>query len=249
MLFRSIDLGASSISLSAQDATQVVNASGAFTFGTRTGNPGPDDVGDSSSSGLGSLAGAASVNLISRQVSTLLSGVSLSGASPASVSLSSSTSPSSLTMAGAISLSKGVAGGTSLAIPGSVALNLDGSAASATSAQVSDLTAPALNQLSISAVDSGDAVAYAGTFGLAANPLIDPADADATTPPRTTTVDTFGASVAINDLSGSTSAALAASSLSTASTPSASSTITAPSISLNAASSGVDLIKIGRAHV
>ena len=111
-----IDLGASSISLSAEDATQVVNASGAFTFGTRTGNPDPDDVGDSSSSGLGTLAGAASVNLISRQVSTLLSGVSLSGASPASVSLSSSTSPSSLTMAGAISLSKGVASGTSLEI-------------------------------------------------------------------------------------------------------------------------------------
>ncbi|MEB3351725.1 MAG: hypothetical protein VKM01_05305, partial [Cyanobacteriota bacterium] len=203
-----VQLNADTISLTAEDSTRLVSASGGFSLARRssTGDPlppeeqppidePPTEDPQANPPGLGTLAGAASVNLISRQVSSELNTVSL-GTTPASVTLTSDTQDA-LALAGSISLAAGVSKGTTLAIPASVALNLDhASGGSLTSASVYGLNAPALSQLSLSATDAGDALAYAGALGLAANPF----KPDETTRKRTSSGSAFGASVAINDL-------------------------------------------------
>ena len=117
------------------------------------------------------------------------------------------------TNAGAISLAVGVAPGTALAIPGSLAINRNapGAKDSSTEATTSQLKGSALTGLKATATESTDVGAYAGSLGLAANPLTPTASSTASS----SVAATFGFSVAINDLDVATSAELSASDLTT----------------------------------
>jgi hypothetical protein len=85
-----INLNTSQLNLSALDTTRLVNTSGGFTIGKRESTTTNQNDAQASPPGLGTLAGAASVNLVSRQVTTELKSVNLADTAT-TVSLSSAT--------------------------------------------------------------------------------------------------------------------------------------------------------------
>lgn len=98
-----------------------------------------------------------------------------------------------------------------MSIPGSLALNLSPgtSASPRTRASITKVRGSAIKALSVTSTEAADAGAYAGTLGLAANPLeLGPA----TSP---SIAATFGFSVAINDLKAGAQADLSGSTLTT----------------------------------
>ncbi|MEI7951432.1 MAG: hypothetical protein WCH37_01960, partial [Synechococcaceae cyanobacterium ELA182] len=235
--------GAYRISASAADRTKLQNWSGAFGYGgggatqPTAGSAAANAGNRQEDSGQFTIAGAATVNQVSRQVGNKLSNTDFGGKA-LSYSAKASTSDAEAT-AGAISLAIGVNKAKTLVIPGSLAFNLDnppGSDGNAVTSTVSKITGTNLASLQLTATNGADATAIAGSLGLAINPLkLIPEGGQAST--SSSVAATLGFSVAINDLSTSTTAELADSTL----TYEAS---TAPSISLTATSQDLDLTAV-----
>ncbi|MEB3331806.1 MAG: DUF4347 domain-containing protein, partial [Synechococcaceae cyanobacterium] len=220
--------GSYRIRSSASDSTRLNNWSGALAFG-RNGatQPSGDAAGGierRSSSGQGTIAGAAAVNQISREISNRVQNLDFGG-SALSLSADASSAGAEAT-AGAISLAVGVNKSTTVVVPGSLAFNFDNpplpagvnqDTANAVSSSVQGLKASNLGGLQLSASNGADATAIAGSLGLAANPLNQPPaqqpPAPAADQGSRNTAATIGFSVAVNDLATATSASLSDSTL------------------------------------
>ena len=210
-----VAITAPAVTLAAKDSTEVRNWGGAVAFGkqgTTVGAANPDESSPQATRGHASIAGSANFNYISRDVNSTLNNVDF-GAQQSTLNLNSSTEGAMAT-AGAISLSVAVSPGKTLSIPGSLAVNKNAASnpSPATKASISNIRGTAIKSVNATAIEGADANAYAGSLGLAANPL-EPSPSASTSPQ---VAATLGFSVAINDLQAGSSAELSGSTLTTA---------------------------------
>jgi hypothetical protein len=200
------------LNLSARDDSLTINLGGsaAIALGNMLSTGRKVDSATSLKDGSFSLAGAAAVNVLERQVGTRLDGIDF-GDTPVSLKLESITDDSA-TVAGAVSLSVGVSPSLSLSIAGSVAVNTTVGDGLDTTAHVSNVASNRLQKLEVQALDRSDHISVAGTLGLAIalnNQTSDtPTSTDASSSIPRTVAGSFGLGVAINDLGVVDTAAL-----------------------------------------
>ena len=193
------------IKSSAKDSVKVQNWSGAIAFG-KDGASQPIKGGVSErneSAGQFTLAGAATVNQISRNVKNNIENINFDN-SQFSYDATASTEGAEATAA-AISLSVGVNKATNLSIAGSLAFNFTNppdSFGDSVSSTANAITAKNLESISLNSINGAKLVAGAGTAGIAANPFrLSGKDTDAAAPSKALT---FGFSVAVNDIKTAT---------------------------------------------
>ena len=229
------------IKSSAKDSVKVQNWGGAIAFG-KDGASQPKEggtVGRNESAGQFTLAGAATVNQISRNVKNNIENINFDE-SQFSYDATASTEGAEATAA-AISLSVGVNKATNLSIAGSLAFNFTNppdSFVDSVSSTANAITAKNLESISLNSINGAKLVAGAGTAGIAANPLSTNPKSPNSNSQAPSKALTFGFSVAVNDIKTATNTQISNSKLNYGnySTPTA--------ISLNSNTAGTQLTAV-----